>query len=103
MATGIEIVSVQPQNAPAMTLSYQSGRVVDPGTPNTIADGVAGRYVIPEVLDDLLAVAIDALLVYEESIKDGMAPSLLALGADRGACRRPRHRSSSRASGAICR
>jgi hypothetical protein len=29
MATGIEIVSVQPQNAPAMTLSYQSGRVVD--------------------------------------------------------------------------
>jgi threonine dehydratase len=69
---GVEVVSVQPRNAPAMTLSYQAGRVVDPGTPNTIADGVAGRYVIPEVLDDLLAVANDALLVSEESIKEGM-------------------------------
>ncbi len=33
---------------------------------------MAGRYVIPEVLDDLLAVADDALLVSEESIKEGM-------------------------------
>ena len=42
------------------------------GAPNTIADGVAGRYVVPEVLDDLLAVADDAVLVSEESIKEGM-------------------------------
>lgn len=69
---GVEVVSVQPQNAPAMTLSYQAGRIVDPGVPNTIADGVAGRYVIPGVLDDLLAVADDALLVSEDSIKEGM-------------------------------
>jgi threonine dehydratase len=69
---GVEVISVQPRNAPAMTLSYQAGRVVDPGPPNTIADGVAGRYVIPEVLDDLLAVADDTLLVSEESIKEGM-------------------------------
>lgn len=69
---GVEVVSVQPRNAPAMTLSYRAGRVVDPGGPNTIADGVAGRYVIPEVLDDLRAVADDALLVSEESIKEGM-------------------------------
>lgn len=69
---GVEVVSVQPRNAPAMTLSYQAGRVVDSGVPNTIADGVAGRYVIPEVLDDLLAVVDDALLVREKSIKEGM-------------------------------
>jgi threonine dehydratase len=69
---GIEVVTVQPRNAPAMTLSYKAGRVMDPGAPNTIADGVAGRYVIPEVLDDLLSVADDALLVSEESIKAGM-------------------------------
>ncbi|SJZ57874.1 threonine dehydratase [Enhydrobacter aerosaccus] len=69
---GVEVVSVQPRNAPAMTLSYHAARVVDPGVPNTIADGVAGRYVIPEVLDDLRAVAHDAVLVTEESIKEGM-------------------------------
>lgn len=68
----IEVMSVQPRNAPAMTLSYKAGRVVDAGAPNTIADGVAGRYVIPEVLDDLRAVIDDALLVSEESIAEGM-------------------------------
>lgn len=69
---GVEVATVQPHNAPALTLSYRAGRIVDPGAPNTIADGVAGRYVIPEVLDDLRAVADDALLVSEESIKEGM-------------------------------
>jgi threonine dehydratase len=49
-----------------------AGRVVDAGAPSTIADGVAGRYVIPEVLDDLIAVADDAVLVSEDSIKDAM-------------------------------
>jgi threonine dehydratase len=68
----VKLVSVQPRNAPAMTLSFQARRVVDAGAPNTIADGVAGRYVIPDVLDDLLAVADQALLVSEESIKEGM-------------------------------
>jgi threonine dehydratase len=68
----VKIICVQPHNAPAMTLSYRAGRVVEVGAPNTIADGVAGRYVVPEVLDDLLAVADDALLVSEESIKEGM-------------------------------
>jgi threonine dehydratase len=69
---GVEVICVQPRGAPAMTLSYRAGRVVEAEAPNTIADGVAGRYVIPEVLDDLLAVADDAVLVSEESIKQGM-------------------------------
>jgi threonine dehydratase len=68
----VKIICVQPRNAPAMTLSYRAGRVVEVGAPNTIADGVAGRYVVPEVFDDLLAVADDVLLVSEESIKEGM-------------------------------
>jgi threonine dehydratase len=68
----VEVISVQPEKAPAMTLSFRAGRVVEVGPPKTIADGVAGRYVIPEVLDDLLTVADDALLVSEDSIKTGM-------------------------------
>jgi threonine dehydratase len=38
----------------------------------TIADGVAGRFPIAEVLDDLLLVADDCLLVEEASIIAGM-------------------------------
>jgi threonine dehydratase len=55
-----------------MTLSFRAGHVVDAGPTDTIADGVAGRYVLPEVLDDLRDVATDAFLVSEESIRDGM-------------------------------
>jgi len=83
MATGIgcaiksqhpdtRVVCVQPQNAPALTRSFQAGQIVDSGPPNTIADGVAGRYCIPEVLDDLLKIADSAMLVSEESIVAGM-------------------------------
>jgi threonine dehydratase len=83
MATGIgfalktyspntRILSVQPQNAPALTRSYLAGEVVESGPPNTIADGVAGRYVIPDVLTDMLEVVDDALLVEEDSIVEGM-------------------------------
>jgi threonine dehydratase len=39
---------------------------------DTIADGVAGRCPIPEVLADLLEVLDDVVLVAEESIKAGM-------------------------------
>ncbi|WNV85714.1 pyridoxal-phosphate dependent enzyme [Umezawaea sp. Da 62-37] len=69
---GVEVVCVQPAGAPAMTLSWRERRVVTTGSTGTIADGVAGRYPIPEVLDDLLAVADDAVLVEESSIIAGM-------------------------------
>ncbi len=83
MATGIgvamkshnpdtKVVCVQPQNAPALTRSYLAGKVVDSGPPDTIADGVAGRYTIPAVLADLIEIADDALLVKEDSIIEGM-------------------------------
>ncbi|MEM7222055.1 MAG: pyridoxal-phosphate dependent enzyme [Pseudomonadota bacterium] len=63
-----KIVCVQPENAPALTRSFLAGRVVESGPPKTIADGVAGRYTIPEVLDDLLDIVDDAVLVSEDSI-----------------------------------
>ena len=46
--------------------------VVETETIDTIADGVAGRCPIPEVLDDLLVVVDDVVLVGEDSIKAGM-------------------------------
>lgn len=69
---GTKVICVQPVNAPALTRSFLAGHVVESGPPNTIADGVAGKYTIPEVLTDLLEVADDALLVKEESIIEGM-------------------------------
>ena len=46
--------------------------VVETDRIDTIADGVAGRCPIPEVLDDLLVVLDDVVLVREDSIKAGM-------------------------------
>jgi threonine dehydratase len=72
LAPSTAVVGVQPQGAPAMTLSWRARRVVETETIDTIADGVAGRHPIPEVLDDLLAVADDMHLVAENSITTGM-------------------------------
>ena len=68
----VQVVAVQPVGAPAMALSWRNGAVVTTDTIDTIADGVAGRFPIPEVLDDLLEIVDDVVLVDEDSIKDGM-------------------------------
>lgn len=72
LAPGVEVICVQPEGAPAMTRSWHARRVITTETTDTIADGVAGRCPIPEVLADLLAVIDDAVLVRESSIVDGM-------------------------------
>ena len=66
------MIGIQPLGAPAMALSWRQGAVVQTERIETIADGVAGRCPIPQVLDDLLVVLDDVVLVGEESIKAGM-------------------------------
>jgi threonine dehydratase len=68
----VEVICVQPLGAPAMTRSWRERRVITTDSTDTIADGVAGRYPIPVVLDDLLTVADDAVLVHEASIIAGV-------------------------------
>jgi threonine dehydratase len=72
LADHVEVIGVQPIGAPAMALSWRQGTVVETDRMETIADGVAGRCPIPEVLDDLLVVLTDVILVREDSIKAGM-------------------------------
>ncbi len=72
LVPGAEVICVQPMGAPALTRSWRERRLVTTESTDTIADGVAGRFPIPEVLDDLLAVADDAVLVRESSIITGM-------------------------------
>ncbi|MGH2862321.1 MAG: threonine ammonia-lyase [Solirubrobacteraceae bacterium] len=67
-----EVIGIQPIGAPAMGLSWRQRTVVETDSIETIADGVAGRCPIPEVLDDLLVVLDDVILVREDSIKAGM-------------------------------
>ena len=55
-----------------MALSWRKGSVVETDTIDTIADGVAGRCPIPEVLEDLLEVIDDVVLVSEDNIKAAM-------------------------------
>jgi len=66
------VVAIQPTGAPAMALSWRSKAIVNTDTIDTIADGVAGRHPIPEVLDDLLEVVDDVVLVDDNTIKNGM-------------------------------
>jgi threonine dehydratase len=72
LAEHVEVIGIQPAGAPAMALSWRQGTVVETDRLDTIADGVAGRCPIPEVLDDLLVVLDDVMLVREDSIKAGM-------------------------------
>jgi threonine dehydratase len=72
LAPQVEIVGVQPKGAPAMALSWRARSVVKTDRVHTIADGVAGRFPIPAVLDDLLIVADHVALVEEDSIVEGM-------------------------------
>jgi threonine dehydratase len=72
LAEHVEVIGIQPVGAPAMALSWRERTVVETDRIETIADGVAGRRPIPEVLDDLLVVLADVILVREDSIKTGM-------------------------------
>jgi len=55
-----------------MARSWQERTVIATDSIETIADGVAGRRPIPEVLDDLLLAEDEVALVSEASIKHGM-------------------------------
>jgi len=67
-----EVVCIQPSGAPALALSWRARTVVTTDRTDTIADGVAGRFPIAAVLQDLLAVADHVPLVEEASIKPPM-------------------------------
>lgn len=72
LSPSTEVVCVQPRGAPAMATSWRARSIVTTDRTDTIADGVAGRFPIPAVLGDLLAIADHVPLVEEESIVAGM-------------------------------
>jgi threonine dehydratase len=67
---GLELVRDDPRLD--VVLVALGGGAMASGVGYAIADGVAGRCPIAEVLDDLLVVLDDVILVNEDSIKVGM-------------------------------
>jgi threonine dehydratase len=100
LAGHVEVIGIQPLGAPAMALSWRQGKVVETDRIETIADGVAGRCPIPEVLDDLLVVIDDVVLVREDSIMAGMRALYEHAGPRRRAVRSAWHRRRRRGPGA---
>lgn len=72
LSPATEVVCIQPRGAPAMALSWRKRSIVNTDRTDTIADGVAGRFPISAVLQDLLVVADHVPLVEEASIKAAM-------------------------------
>jgi threonine dehydratase len=72
LSPATEVVCVQPRGSPAMAMSWRARSIVTIDRADTIADGVAGRFPIPAVLDDLLAIADHVPLIEEESIVTAM-------------------------------
>ena len=96
-----EVIAVQPTGAPAMALSWRNRSVVTTDTIDTIADGVAGRFPIPEVLDDLLEVVDDVGPRRRRQHQTRDAAALRPRRTRRGAIRRARRGRGTRESGPI--
>jgi threonine dehydratase len=63
LSPATEVVCVQPRGTPAMAMSWRAQSIVTTDRTDTIAAGVAGRFPIPAVLVDLLAIADHVPLV----------------------------------------
>ena len=69
----IQIIGVQSEAAPCMTLSYEAATVVNTETADTFAGGMAVRVAIPEAVDLMLEVVDQMVLVSEDELKQAMA------------------------------
>lgn len=77
---GCEVVGIQPEGAPAMTLSFVAGRAIDTDAATTYADGIASRIAIPRAVE-LMAGRVDAMrLVSEGALHAAQAELTEALG-----------------------
>ncbi len=79
-APSTRVVGVVARSAPSMERSWRAAAPVATDTAATIADGIAVREPVPEVLDDLRATVDDVLLVDDETIVRAMRLVFESLG-----------------------
>ena len=67
-----QVVGVAASGAPAMVESWQTGRIVEHQTMDTIADGIGVRIPVPEAVADMHGTVDDAVLVSDTSTLKAM-------------------------------
>ena len=66
------VIGVQPESAPTMYLSWQSGTPVRLESISTIADGLASRVAVAQAVETMTRVVDEMVLVSEQQIMDAM-------------------------------
>lgn len=79
-APGTRVIAVVARGAPALERSWRAGAVVTTEHADTIADGIAAREPVPEVIGDLRATVDDVLLVDDETLIRAMRLVFESLG-----------------------
>lgn len=79
-APSTRVIGVVARSAPSMELSWRAAAAIATETAATIADGIAVREPVPEVLDDLRATVDDVLLVDDDTIVRTMRLVFESLG-----------------------
>ncbi len=79
-APAVRIIAVAARGAPALERSWRTGAVVTTDHATTIADGIAAREPVPEVLGDLRATVDDVLLVDDDTLVRAMRLVFESLG-----------------------
>src|SRR5439155_14532977 len=67
-----QIIGVQSELAPAVTLSWRAGRVVETGPPQTFAEGVATRVPAALTLDIMRRHVHDMVLVGDAALREAI-------------------------------
>lgn len=73
---GCRVIGVVAENAPAMKLSWESGKLVTTENAATLADGIAVREPVPYALACMAGTVDEVLAVNEHQIKAAMSFSL---------------------------
>jgi threonine dehydratase len=79
-APATRVIGVVARSAPSMERSWRAAAPIATDSAVTIADGIAVREPVPEVLDDLRATVDDVLLVDDETIVRAMRLVFESLG-----------------------
>jgi threonine dehydratase len=77
---GCRVIGVVAENAPAMKLSWESGRIISTESAVTAADGIAVREPVPYALACMASTVDEVLAVSEAQIRAAMTFSLAHFG-----------------------
>lgn len=76
--TATQVIGVQSEGAPAVTLSWRTNRTVETGLPQTFAEGMATRVPASMTLELMHRVVHDMVLVSDDTLRDAIVRLLRA-------------------------